>query len=58
MESTFKLHPLPQVVLEALQAASSKEGCPEGMEIVGGLTEVSIRKGLSDNKEPEQQGVS
>jgi hypothetical protein len=44
MESTFKLHPLPQVVLEALQAASSKEECPEGMEIVGGLTEVGIRK--------------
>ncbi len=41
MESTFKLHPLPKVALEALQAAASAEGCPEGLAIVGGLTEVS-----------------
>ena len=42
MQSTFKLHPLPEAALKALRAAASTEGCPEGMAIVGGLTEVSL----------------
>lgn len=53
MESTFKLHPLPKVALEALQAAASAEGCPEGMAIVGGLTEVSGLGG--SGRETEQK---
>ena len=59
MESTFKLHPLPKVALEALQAAASAEGCPEGMAIVGGLTEVSGGGGNGwTRREAEQRGRS
>lgn len=37
---TFELHPLPEAALKALQAAASTDGCPEGLAVVGGLTEV------------------
>jgi hypothetical protein len=40
MFDTFELHPLPEAALKALRAAAVSEGCPEGMAIVGGLTEV------------------
>lgn len=40
MFDTFQLHPLPEAALKALRAAASTDSCPEGLAIVGGLTEV------------------
>lgn len=42
MFDTFELHPLPEAALKALRAAAVADGCPEGMAIVGGLSEVSV----------------
>lgn len=44
MFDTFTLHPLPEAALAALRAAAVADGCPEGMAIVGGLTEVRVWK--------------
>ena len=56
MQSTFQLHPLPTAALEALRAAASSEGCPEGLTIVGGLTEVRFVGGcMAKNLQVEEQ---